>query len=427
MSVIVEIGKPFCSYKLFYGVFIPECITKYRGISAGAKLTLGRLTRYCGPDSTTCDPPVPDLADELGIGETQARTYIQELKVDGFISITRRGQGFTNLYTILGHSAYNDFRGESRRTPPTTDLEPRYTEVQETRSTEGQDPRSTEDASLLVESFSTESLTESYAEPCEKTEEQTPLPEERSEEVKESSDDPDNLFDNNYDLVDNLLYKEFGKHLGARPSTESKEMKFFDGLMEQHKQSVESVAALIGNSGAKNLAAFIKQHGGFYPSKSNRAPAPQQQRISRNGASVTQRGRPSYSTQPSASNAQKQHTAQTAALVQRWNELVPAKPANLEGAARGYKVEAIESLCQDEEFIQGFDTICKKAAAQGPWCNFGWLPFDKQDGKGPNWGKLLRGELDGLGSAGGGFKANRFSRDSLRATAEADIARRAQL
>ena len=46
----------------------------------------GRLCRYAGLDGAV-HPSLPTLASELGIGKTQARTYVQELERKYFIAV----------------------------------------------------------------------------------------------------------------------------------------------------------------------------------------------------------------------------------------------------------------------------------------------------------------------------------------------------
>ena len=42
------VGQAFNPYKFFTGIFIPEQICRYKGLSTGAKLIYGRLCRYAG-------------------------------------------------------------------------------------------------------------------------------------------------------------------------------------------------------------------------------------------------------------------------------------------------------------------------------------------------------------------------------------------
>ena len=50
--VSLQIGQPFNPFKLFTGIFIPEALVRAKGVSPGAKLTYGRLSRYAGQDGS---------------------------------------------------------------------------------------------------------------------------------------------------------------------------------------------------------------------------------------------------------------------------------------------------------------------------------------------------------------------------------------
>jgi hypothetical protein len=120
-----RIGERFNPYKLFKtGSFIPECICRYRGLSLGAKLVWGRLYRYAGENGDAY-PSAGGLARELGIGETQGRSYLRELENQKFIEVDRQnlhyrgdGSGGTCHFHFLVHAAFAGETGEQRKTPP---------------------------------------------------------------------------------------------------------------------------------------------------------------------------------------------------------------------------------------------------------------------------------------------------------------------
>jgi hypothetical protein len=112
----IKVGEPFNPYKLFTGIFIPEGVYKYKGLTAGAKLVYGRLCRYAGEDGK-CFPAIQTLAAEMGIGATQTRKYVAELETHAFIR--RDGRNGERLrYVFLGHDAFHGDVGESRKQPP---------------------------------------------------------------------------------------------------------------------------------------------------------------------------------------------------------------------------------------------------------------------------------------------------------------------
>ena len=87
-------------------------------------MVYGRFCRYAGRDGTVY-PSIPTLAAELGIGKTQARTYVQELEHKHFIAVDREnrhffpnGSGGSNKYVFLWHVAFDGEEGKSRKTPP---------------------------------------------------------------------------------------------------------------------------------------------------------------------------------------------------------------------------------------------------------------------------------------------------------------------
>ena len=123
-KVSLCVGQPFNPYGVFNGIFIPEAICKYRGLSLGAKMVYGRLCRYAGRDGLVY-PSIPTLASELGLGKTQARKYVQELESEHFIAVDRKnrhfgpkGTGGTNKYVFLWHAAFEGQCGKLRKVPP---------------------------------------------------------------------------------------------------------------------------------------------------------------------------------------------------------------------------------------------------------------------------------------------------------------------
>lgn len=87
-------------------------------------MVYGRFCRYAGHDGAVY-PSIPTLAAELGIGKTQARTYVQELEHKHFIAVDREnrhffpnGSGGSNKYVFLWHAALDGEEGKSRKTPP---------------------------------------------------------------------------------------------------------------------------------------------------------------------------------------------------------------------------------------------------------------------------------------------------------------------
>ncbi len=116
--VPLKVGQPFNPFGMFNGIFIPEALVRYKGISAGAKLAFGRLARYAGQDGR-CYPAVATLGYEIGVGDRQARNYLTELETAKLIRRVNRfeSRGQTsNAIEFLWHQLFeqgvNDPSGE---------------------------------------------------------------------------------------------------------------------------------------------------------------------------------------------------------------------------------------------------------------------------------------------------------------------------
>ena len=79
---------------------VPNFILKSNDISVGAKLTYAMFLSYAW-NNDFCFPGQERLAKDMGMTRQSANTHIKELERKGFIKITRRGQGKSNLYKLL--------------------------------------------------------------------------------------------------------------------------------------------------------------------------------------------------------------------------------------------------------------------------------------------------------------------------------------
>src|ERR1700733_10712889 len=91
-NVGLQPGQPFNPYKMFTGLFVPEGLARCRSISAGAKLTWGRLARYGGANGH-CHPKMETLTRQVGVGERQAQKYVAELERIDLIRCVKRFRG----------------------------------------------------------------------------------------------------------------------------------------------------------------------------------------------------------------------------------------------------------------------------------------------------------------------------------------------
>src|SRR6201993_4521206 len=78
---------------------VPNFILTKKEISVGAKLAYAMLLKYAW-NNDACFPGQVKLAEDMGAGERNVRTYLKELEVAGLLEITQRGLGKTNLYRL---------------------------------------------------------------------------------------------------------------------------------------------------------------------------------------------------------------------------------------------------------------------------------------------------------------------------------------
>lgn len=78
---------------------VPNFILINKALSVGAKLAYAMLLKYAWYDDA-CYPGQVKLAEDMGAGERSIRTYLKELESAGFLEITQRGLGRTNLYRL---------------------------------------------------------------------------------------------------------------------------------------------------------------------------------------------------------------------------------------------------------------------------------------------------------------------------------------
>ena len=99
------VGEEFKPYKHFHGIFIPDPIAEYDGLSMGAKFAYGRLMRYAGEDGNAF-PAVGTLAAKMCVSINQARRYLQELIAERLVRVLTC-DGRTNQYKFLWHEVFD--------------------------------------------------------------------------------------------------------------------------------------------------------------------------------------------------------------------------------------------------------------------------------------------------------------------------------
>ena len=78
---------------------VPNFILKNPNVSLGAKVTYAMLISY-GWHNNFCFPGQDRLATDMGMSRSRTTEFVGELERAKLISIQRRGQGKTNIYTL---------------------------------------------------------------------------------------------------------------------------------------------------------------------------------------------------------------------------------------------------------------------------------------------------------------------------------------
>lgn len=78
---------------------VPNFLLRDSRLSIGAKLTYAMFLSYAWHNDR-CFPGQERLAADMGMSVPSVSNFIAELNEHGFITIRRRGQGKTNLYTV---------------------------------------------------------------------------------------------------------------------------------------------------------------------------------------------------------------------------------------------------------------------------------------------------------------------------------------
>lgn len=78
---------------------VPNFLLTNKELSVGGKLAYAMLLKYAWTDNA-CFPGQLKLAEDMGAGERSVRSYLKELEDAGFLEVTQRGLGKTNLYKL---------------------------------------------------------------------------------------------------------------------------------------------------------------------------------------------------------------------------------------------------------------------------------------------------------------------------------------
>src|SRR4029077_6653197 len=78
---------------------VPNFILKMPDLSVGAKVVYAMFLHYAW-NNDSCFPGQDRLAMDIGMSRSRVAEFIGALQKAGLITITRRGMGRTNLYSI---------------------------------------------------------------------------------------------------------------------------------------------------------------------------------------------------------------------------------------------------------------------------------------------------------------------------------------
>ena len=78
---------------------VPNFLFKNSGLSLGAIVIYSKFLSYAWHNDF-CFPGQQRMADDLDMGIASINRFVKELEARSLISIERRGQGKTNIYTI---------------------------------------------------------------------------------------------------------------------------------------------------------------------------------------------------------------------------------------------------------------------------------------------------------------------------------------
>lgn len=78
---------------------VPNFMLKNADLSIGARMTYAMFLSYAWHNDS-CFPGQERLAVDMAMSVSRVNEFIKELQSAGFVEVTRRGQGKTNIYKI---------------------------------------------------------------------------------------------------------------------------------------------------------------------------------------------------------------------------------------------------------------------------------------------------------------------------------------
>ncbi len=96
---------------------IPNAIVRHPGITPGAKVAYAVLLSYAWKDDR-CFPGQERMSMDMAVSKPSVIAYLKQLQQAGLITITRRGQGKSNIYTLPALRSKESLLQEIKKTAP---------------------------------------------------------------------------------------------------------------------------------------------------------------------------------------------------------------------------------------------------------------------------------------------------------------------
>jgi hypothetical protein len=96
---------------------IPNIVLRHPDITPGAKVAYAVLLSYAWHEDR-CFPGQERMSVDMAVSKPSVIAYLKQLQQAGLISITRRGQGKSNLYTLHALRSKDSLLQEIKKTAP---------------------------------------------------------------------------------------------------------------------------------------------------------------------------------------------------------------------------------------------------------------------------------------------------------------------
>ena len=96
-------GDPFCPYKLFKGIWIPDWLAERPEVSMPAKFCYGAMARKA-LQKETFEAPIAEICRMMGCSDSTVKRSIKELIIFQLLKKHRRGFHGSDAYTFIWHA-----------------------------------------------------------------------------------------------------------------------------------------------------------------------------------------------------------------------------------------------------------------------------------------------------------------------------------